>query len=317
MPEGPEVRRQADALDAALSGRPLRHVAARTRAAKAWLESHPGAFEGRPVGRVYSHGKHLVGEVEGGLYFASHLLMWGRWHVVAPDDPLALEKDRRERARLTTDEAVAVLLSAPVFHVGQGDPRADVPWLGGLGPDVLPYAGPADFDADAFHTRLFSGAHAERPVGAVLLDQTLLAGLGNYLRAEVLFLCRLDPWKGVADLSDADVACLDRTIPAVAAQAYREEGQTLSPEAAARVVAEPRLRYGAARPWNARHWVFRRTNLPCLVCGDTVRQLRQPVRVPGEGEEAKERIVYFCPTCQGTTVPLPPVRRKRKEAPDG
>ena len=109
MPEGPEVQRSADLLHQALAGRTIRSFGARTKAAKAWLKEHPGAFEGRRVERVWAHGKHLVGQVEGDLFFHSHYLMWGRWMVVGPDDEAVATRDRRERGRVATDEAVALL----------------------------------------------------------------------------------------------------------------------------------------------------------------------------------------------------------------
>ncbi|MFN3597324.1 MAG: DNA-formamidopyrimidine glycosylase family protein [Rubricoccaceae bacterium] len=303
MPEGPEVRRYADALDAALAGRRLTALGARTREAKAWLAAHPDAFPGRSVRRVWAHGKHLVGEVEGALFFASHLLMWGRWHVVPVDDPAVAAPDRRERARVLTAETAALLYSAPVFHVGRGSPYAHVPWLAGLGPDALPYGGPGAFDREAFHARLFGGAHGDRAIGAALLDQTVVAGLGNYLRAEILFACRLDPWRRVDELTPDELRCLDREIPRVTRLAYETAGRTVSAAEQARMLADPALTYNG-KPWNARHHVFRRTNLPCLICGTPIRQRRQVTRAaPEAGEDDKTRIIYFCPTCQQTEGP--------------
>ena len=72
--------------------------------------------------------------------------------------------------------------------------------------------------------------------------------------------------------------------------------------------AEPGLTYNPESEWGTRHWVFRRTNLPCLVCGGPVRQKRQMTRQDEDGE--KERITYFCPVCQGTSVPLPAVKKR-------
>ena len=331
MPEGPEVRRAADALHDALAGREIVAFSTRIKTARAWLEDNGEPFEGRRVERVRSHGKWLVGEVEGGLYFASHFLMWGRWHVVAPDDEMAVVRDTRERARIEVPGAVAVLTTAPKFVVGTGDPAASgdadassTGWGSGgplahLGPDTLPYGGLEAFDADAFHDRLLSGEHHDRTIGAALLDQTILAGVGNYLRAEILHACRLDPWRLVGELTDADLACLDREIPAVCAYAYAHGGRTIPPEAVERMRADADLHYGEARDHNLRHWVFRRTNLACLVCGDTVRQQKQVTRRWEDGEgnlEEKKRPIYFCPTCQGTTVELKPVRKKKPKTTD-
>ena len=332
MPEGPEVRRAAVALDDALAGREITAFSTRIKTARAWLREHGDeegdVFVGRRIERVRSHGKWLWGEAvapgapgdEPPLYFASHFLMWGRWNVVAPDDELAVTRDKRERARIEVPEAVAVLTTAPKFAVGTGDPCAEGGPLAHLGPDTLPYAGPQAFDVDAFHDRLLSGEHHDRTLGAVLLDQTVLAGVGNYLRAEILHACRLDPWMTVGELTPEALACLDREIPAVCAFAYAHGGRTLTDEELERMRANPDLHYGEPHPWNLRHRIFRRTNLACLVCGDTVRQKKQVTRRWEDGEgnvEEKKRPIYFCPTCQNTSVELPPVRKKRKKAASG
>ena len=311
MPEGPEVRRAADALHDAFAGQPVVSLSARTKAAKAWLDAHPDAFAGRRVAGVWSHGKILVGQTEPddagtSAFFASHFMMWGRWHVVDPADDIAVTRDRRERARIETPRAVAVLFSAPVFEVGTGDPYAHVAHLLTLGPDVLPRDG-APYDAETVRARAL--ATPERAVGAVLLDQTVLAGVGNYLRAEILWACRIDPWKPVGALDADEWACLDAEVPRVCSLAYRTAGRTVSDAEQARMAAEAGLTYQSlARPgetpdeWTTRHAVFRRTNLPCLRCGEPVRQKRQITRTDETGD--KERVVYFCPVCQNTTVPL-------------
>ena len=304
MPEGPEVRRAADALHDAFAGQPVVSLSARTKVAKAWLDAHPDAFAGRRVTGVWSHGKILVGQTEPddagtSAFFASHFMMWGRWHVVDPTDDIAVTRDRRERARIETPRAVAVLFSAPVFEVGIGDPYAHVAHLPTLGPDVLPLGG-TPYDAATVRDRAL--ATPERTIGAVLLDQTVLAGIGNYLRAEILWTCRIDPWKTVEALGDSEWACLDLEIPRVCAVAYRTGGRTLGDADRDRLVSEPGMTYNAPQEWSTRHAVFRRTNLPCLRCGEPVRQKRQITRADETGD--KERIVYFCPVCQNTTVPL-------------
>ena len=95
MPERPEVRRFADALNQALGGKPIVSLLARTKAAKTWEKEHPGVLLNNRIERVLSHGKHLVGLFEGGYYFHSHLMMWGSWAV--SDNP-PQEIDRRERS---------------------------------------------------------------------------------------------------------------------------------------------------------------------------------------------------------------------------
>lgn len=302
MPEGPEVRKHADALDAVLSGRKIISFEARTREAKHWLHEQGTRILGQRVLKVLSHGKHLLGYIEGGFYFHSHLMMWGRWQTFKPKPPA--EKDRRERARIVVKGGGAILFSAPIFNVGEGDPYEQIENLNTLGPDVLPYPRGSKarrtFDKAEFRRRLLLPEHAEITIGAALLNQQILAGLGNYLRAEVLFSCRLDPWRKVCDLSEKDLRCLSRTAPELSLRAYLE-GATANEEDRTRMRGDAALVYQPDREIGTRHLVFRRTNLPCLRCGESIKQLRQSTYSPDYGNESAEertRIVYFCPQCQ-------------------
>src|SRR5215217_1052238 len=211
MPEGPEVRKYADALQAALTGRVIVSLEARTKEARKWLHENDQRVIGRRVERVVSHGKHLIGYIEGNFFFHSHLMMWGRWQTVGSttgrrkSKPIELpEKDRRERARIVVDGAAAILLSAPIFNVGEGDPYKIIEILGTLGPDALPYRGP--FKRAEFLRRLLATEYKDETIGAGLLNQRIIAGLGNYLRAEILFNCKLNPWLTVNELSERQVA---------------------------------------------------------------------------------------------------------------
>ncbi|MEP0547177.1 MAG: DNA-formamidopyrimidine glycosylase family protein [Rhodothermales bacterium] len=316
MPEGPEVRRAADRLHAALAGKPIEAVGARTKAAKAWLKTHEAEIVGRRVERVTAHGKHLLGEIEGGYFFHSHFLMWGRWLVVDPGDEAVATRDRRERARIVVADAAALLYSAPKFDIGPGDPYDALPHLRRLGPDVLD----EPFDAADFLLRL--DADLERTLGAVLLDQSVAAGIGNYLRAEILWACRIDPWRLVGELDGDERACLAEEVPRVCRLAYEAGGRTVSEAEQAEMQADRDLRYSPfAKDFNTRHAVFRRTNLPCLRCDDYVRQQHQLTREWTDDETGetveKKRIIYFCPTCQGTSIDLrPPNPHRDRRPPD-
>lgn len=309
MPEGPEVRKYADALDAVLTGRIVTSLQARTREARAWLENNEARVLGHQVDQVISHGKHLIGYLDGGFFFHAHLMMWGRWKTFGPIAPakrrprkseavLVLpEKDRRERARIVVEGGAAILLSAPIFNVGEGDPYDRIEILSTLGPDVLPYD--RAFDADEFQRRLLLPEHLDAEIGAALLNQQIVAGLGNYLRAEVMFACKLDPWRKVGELTEQNLKCLVRTIPKLSCRAY-ERGGTASQKDRDRMAGDPALVYQPGREYGTRHLVFRRTNLPCLRCGEPIKQLRQKTHNsnPIEGEVERTRIMYFCPKCQ-------------------
>ena len=304
MPEGPEVRKYADALHASLNGRAIVSLQARTKDARKWLQENEQHLVGRRVERVVSHGKHLIGYIEGHFFFHSHLMMWGRWQTFGPtkstrrSKPIELpEKDRRERARIVVEGAAAVLLSAPIFSVGEGDPYQHVEILATLGPDALPYRGA--FKRAEFLRRLRE--HREETIGAALLNQQIVAGLGNYLRAEVLFNCRLNPWANVGELTSRELSCLSKTVPRMTRDAY-ERGSTAAEEDRKRMASDPSLVYQPGREYGTRHSVFRRTNLPCLRCGQKIRQLRQRTIQRLDDEEERTRIVYFCAQCQNVGV---------------
>ncbi len=316
MPEGPEVRRYALQLQEALENEPLVALSARTKDAKAWLLRHGAGLVGRRIEAIRSHGKHLYGVLEGGIGFHSHLMMWGRWQVFGPDENP--EPDRRERARLVSNRSCAVLFSAPVFEIFEGRPYEVVENLRTLGPDVLPYEG--DFDSLEFERRLFLPENRTREVGAVLLDQRVCAGIGNYFRADLLWSCQIDPWTRVENLNAQQLACLNAQIPLLARRSLAEPGVTVAPDLRELLLSESALHYNPEIPeWAARHAVFRRTNLPCLRCGGPIKQKFQTVyRTPdGDEENDKARLIYFCPACQNVdleTVPTAKMTRKKRVA---
>jgi endonuclease-8 len=306
MPEGPEVRKYADALQAALSGRTIVSFGARTKEARKWLQENEQRLTGRRVERVVSHGKHLIGYIEDGFFFHSHLMMWGRWSTVGPifkrrkAKPIELpEKDRRERARIVVEGAAAILLSAPIFNVGEGDPYEVIEILATLGPDVLPYRG--SFDRAEFLRRLLVTEYKDETIGAALLNQRIVAGIGNYLRAEILFNCKLNPWLTISQLSERQLTCLSKTIPRLARDAYKRSA-TATEKDRQRMANDPSLVYQIGREYGTRHMVFRRTNLPCLRCGQKVQQLRQKTTPADADAEERTRIVYFCGKCQRVQV---------------
>ena len=300
MPEGPEVRKYADALDVCVNrARDCFPRSANKRRAKV-AAGKRATPSGRRVERVVSHGKHLLGYIEGDFFFHSHLMMWGRWQTFGPtksrrkSKSIELpEKDRRERARIVVEGAAAILLSAPIFNVGEGDPYKQIEILDTLGPDALPYRG--RFNRAEFLRRLLE--HENETIGAALLNQRIVAGLGNYLRAEVLFDCKLNPWLTVGELTQRNLELFVESDSAANTRCLRR-GATASEEDRKRMASDPSLVYQPGREYGTRHLVFRRTNLPCLRCGEKIRQLRQKTIQNQDDEEERTRIVYFCAKCQ-------------------
>ena len=277
MPEGPEIRRAADRVHRALAGRPTNEV---------WfafdrLDRWSSELRGREVTAVEPRGKAMLTRFEGGVNVYSHNQLYGTWRVTrAGNEP----RTRRSR-RFVVHNATwsAWLLSASDIAVLDDDELEHHPYLARLGPD--PLAGEAD--AAAISERAASVRFRRRNLAGTLLDQQFVAGLGNYLRSEILFEAGIDPAARPMDLDDGALARLGVATVIMLERGYRQAGVT---------VPEPLMRAmkGDGHPKRAyRHMVFGRAGEPCRACG-----------TPIERHERAGRRIYVCPVCQ------PVVRRR-------
>jgi endonuclease-8 len=269
MPEGPEIRRAADTVARALVGKPI---------AAAWfafdrLNGFSQRLCGHTVDAVDTHGKAMLIRVDNGLTIYSHNQLYGRWFV-RPAGSLP-RTNRSLRLALHTSAQSALLYSASDIDVLDRDQLLWHPFLSRLGPDILG-ADQAEMVAQLEQPR-FGG----RRLGVLLLDQRFLAGVGNYLRSEILFVARLSPDLRLSDLGDAQRAALISATTTLARQSYRHNGITnsLALVRELRAMGQTRSRY--------RHWVFARRGAPCRVC--TTPIVEKPVA---------SRRLYYCPTCQ-------------------
>ena len=249
MPEGDTIWRTAETLRAALAGK--RVVEARPDSLK--------RFAGRTVTEVKPAGKHLLIRFDNGLAIHSHMRMRGAWHVYRRGEPWR-RPAWQVKAILETEDTTAVCFSAPVVELVRDEQTK----LGHLGPDILGEAWNVD---EVVHR-----ARKQRatPIGELLLDQRVTAGIGNVYRCEALWERRVNPWKRTATLTDADLKALFE----VARQAMRAN-----------------LRGGRERrfPGYGRGAVHGRAGRPCPRCGSRVQ-------VRAQGELA--RLTYWCPACQ-------------------
>jgi endonuclease-8 len=244
MPEGDAVHRAALRLQV-LAGQRVEVETPHPRAALKGLEER---LDGRVLESVEAVGKNVLLRFEGGLVLRSHLRMTGRWRLERRGAP----RNGRPWLVLRGDEHEAVLWNGPVLELAR-DARS----VAGLGPDIL--ASPPDFDAMLARLR----PQPQRAVGDALLDQRLVAGIGNMWKAEALWQARVSPWRTVAGVSDEELR------------------ETLA--AAHRLM---RGRLDGARPLQR---VYRRVGRACSRCGGVIRSYPQ-------GEAA--RIAYWCPGCQ-------------------
>ena len=251
MPEGDTILRAARTLRTWLEGR--RITAARSTA----LGPNAERLVGRTVAAVEARGKHLLIRLDDGLVVHTHMRMTGSWHVYPAGDAWQ-RPERQARLVVEAGDRVAVCFNAPVVELLAPSDVLLHPSLRGLGPDVL--ADPVDLDA--IRTRALA-VPRDTTIGDVLLDQRVVAGIGNIYRCEALFLRGLHPATPLGDLGDDDL-------------------DALVGEAAALMRAGVRNERGPA-------WVYGRANRPCRRCGTRIRSQRQ-------GRDA--RLVFWCPRCQ-------------------
>lgn len=270
MPEGPEIRRAADRLAAAVVGAPL------TRAWFAFpaLKRHERGLKGRRIDAIVPHGKALLTRFDHGWTLYSHNQLYGVWTIASPGE--RPDTGRSLRVALETADSAILLYSASDVAMWRTDELDRHPFLSKLGPDVLDPA----LGADAVTERLRDPRFRGRSLGALLLDQAFLAGMGNYLRSEVLFLARLSPDRRPEDLSGPQTRALAEALLDVPRRSYASPG--IEP------AAGMRSDYLTDTPHSFRFAVFDREDQPCPVCGTAI------VR-----REVGARRLYLCPRCQG------------------
>jgi endonuclease-8 len=243
MPEGDTLHRAAQLLQPLVGSR----ISATSPHPRAQAERVAEQVDGRVLESVDAVGKNLVLGFSGGVVVRSHLRMSGRWTLRPAGEP----RVGRPWLVLRGDDVEAVLWNGPVLELHT---RA----LGRLGPDILER--PPRIDA---MLRRLSGADPARPLGEALVDQTLVAGIGNMWVAETLWAVELSPRRPLGTVSE--------------------------PERRRALETAASLMRASVDGGRAPSRVYRLTGRPCPRCGSAIRSW-------GLGDA--NRIAYWCPTCQ-------------------
>jgi endonuclease VIII len=245
VPEGDSLHRAARRLQV-LAGQRVEVETPNPRAASKGIVEQ---LDGRTLESVEAVGKNLLLHFEGGLVLRSHLRMNGRWRI----GKRGATRTGRPWLVLRSLEHEAVLWNGPVLELRRGSAS-----VGRLGPDIL--SEPPDVDAMLARLRRVDQLRA---VGDALLDQRLVAGIGNMWKAECLWDVRISPWRALQEVGDAE-------LRAVLESAHRLMSAGLQ----------------GARPLRR---VYRRAGRPCPRCGT-------PIRAYAQGDDV--RTAYWCPGCQ-------------------
>jgi endonuclease VIII len=247
MPEGDSLHRVAMRLQVLVGER----VEAESPNPRGLATGVARAVDGRVLERVEAVGKNVLLHFDGRVVVRSHLRMNGRWRVRRRDgSPVR----GLPWLVLRSAEWEASQWNGPVLRLGGEAVRA-------LGPDVLA----PDVDPGAIVSRL-RRADQMRLVGDALVDQRIVAGIGNVWLAEALWHARVSPWARLGDLGDE---ALERTLE----------------------WAQAAMR-GAVTGERPRRAVYRKAGRGCPRCGE-------PIRSRGLGDA--NRTAYWCPACQPST----------------
>jgi endonuclease-8 len=261
VPEGDSLFRFARRLAAALEGKTILRA-----------ESHgPGPVPqvARIVGAactgVRSQGKNVIISFDNGLALRGHLRMYGTWHVYRPGESWQ-RPEREARLVLEVDDAVVVNFSAPVIELIEERALPVHQPLAGLGPDLLDDS----FDGAEALRRLRAPERAQLTIGDAIMDQCVMAGVGNIWKHETLFRCGLNPWRLVSELDDGTL----------------EEVITTAQHLLRASVGKPN-RYNLRR--RPTMFVYMRAGRPCRRCFTIIQSAPQ-------GQDIRH--TAWCPKCQ-------------------
>ncbi len=273
MPEGDTIFRAARTLHRALAGQAVTRFETVYPALS--RVDHDRPIAGRSVDSVSSRGKHLLIAFSGDLVLHTHMRMHGSWHLYRPGERWR-NPARDMRIVVETGAFVAVAFNVPVAEFLTSSELARHEQIQALGPDLAA----ASFDRAEVRRRI--AARGSEPIHDVLLNQRVLAGIGNVLKSEVLFVARIDPFAPAGGISDDQVErLLDAAQRLMTMNTVESPG---IPRAAGRRTT------GSLDP-SARVFVYGRAGKPCRRCGSVVQATKA-------GLDA--RITYWCGKCQGS-----------------
>jgi endonuclease VIII len=272
MPEGDTIARAARTLHRVLAGKTVERFESVYPALNRINEDRP--LSGQTVESVTSRGKHLLMTFSGGLVLHTHMRMNGTWHVYRPGERWQ-RPSREMRVLVAASDVVAVGFNIPIAELLSTADLARHRQLGRLGPDVAD----GSFDRDLVLQRMrASGSIA---VADALLDQRILAGIGNVLKSEILFVAGVHPFTAVQQLDDDTLGRILDVGRRLMKMNVAETSATSGPRGGRRTT-------GSLDPFQ-KLWVYRRGGKACRRCGSRIQSRKT-------GSDA--RLTFWCPTCQ-------------------
>jgi endonuclease-8 len=256
MPEGDTIHYAANRIRPILAGRvpELRTPHPRLKGDR-W----PDRLAGREVTAVDAHGKHLFVHFEGDLVIHSHLRMTGSWGTYRAGQRWR-RSPRRAWLVMSAADRDVVQFDGPVLELMTESRSRFDQRIAGLGPDIIK----EHFDEERVLRRLRE-EDPTRPIGDVLLQQQVVAGIGNLWKVEGCWAAQIDPWRPAGKVGDDEVLAILRGI-------------------------RPKMQQSALDGMQDKYRVvYGRKGRPCPRCG---------TRIDERGQWDDNRATYWCPGCQ-------------------
>ncbi|NEP54663.1 MAG: endonuclease VIII [Moorea sp. SIO3C2] len=260
-------------MERALKAKPTREVFF----AFEHLKPYETELAEQTVRQVETRGKALLIHFDNDLSIYSHNQLYGVWMIRNAHNYPATK--RQLRLAIHNQKKSALLYSASDIEVLTPEQIPHHPFLSKLGPDVLS----PQLKPDQVLDLLIAKQHQRRQFTTLYLDQHFLAGIGNYLRSEILYVAGIHPRLRPIDCSDQQLEKLAAASIAVPYQSYRYNGITNDLDLANQLKEQGQKRS------QYRHWVFSRAHQPCRACNTLIVK-----------DFASSRRFYYCPVCQPT-----------------
>jgi endonuclease-8 len=278
MPEGDTIYRAARALQKAIGGEVV--TGFETELAKLARVEDEATLVGRVVERVESRGKWCLIFFSGDLILVTHMLMSGSWHLYRTGERWRMARGRMRIVIRTADwEAVGFDVPVAEFYTARSLERnSQVPKLG---PDILSES----FTVATGVARLvaYGRENPDAEIAVVLLNQRVLAGLGNVYKSEVAFAAGVNPFRAMRTITPHEMeAMVDFAERYMKANVVDGKGDGI-------VTYSGNRRTTHAMDREERLWVYRRQGQECRRCGVAVMMRKQGVQA---------RSTYWCPECQ-------------------
>ncbi|WP_270180718.1 endonuclease VIII [Alkalihalobacillus sp. CinArs1] len=271
MPEGPEIRRAADEVEKALKNRTIMEV----KFAFEHLKGYESLLEGAEVLRVDTKGKAMLIRFSNDFTIYSHNQLYGKWYI---RNVYNYPKTNRQlRLAIHNEKKSALLYSASDIEVLRNEEVPHHPFISKVGPDLLS----EEVTVQELKERFSSKRFYRKKWSSLLLDQSFVAGIGNYLRSEIMYVAGIHPDLRPVDCTEEMITKAAEATITLVERSYVHKGITNDIELA------KKLKESGEKRRQYRHWVFNREGAPCRIDGTEIKKVI-----------AGSRRLYYCPTCQ-------------------